>query len=80
MGRIFVIAPNGEMCSAIYAGNGNLQTYSHKRRQWESFPRCFCKDIIDEDDLSKEWDEVKEKYPNTSKEEFELKQKEFQEV
>ena len=35
---------------------------------------------IDEDDLIYEWDEVKDKYPNTSKEEFELYQKEFQEV
>ena len=38
------------------------------------------KDIIDEDDLCCEWDEVKYKYPNTTKEEFELKQKEFQEM
>ena len=38
------------------------------------------RDIIDEDDLDKEWEEVKDKYPNTSREEFELAQKEFQEM
>ena len=38
------------------------------------------RDIIDEDDLIYEWEEVKEKYTNTSKEEFELAQKEFQEM
>lgn len=37
-------------------------------------------DIVDDDDLDKEWNEVKHKYPNTSKEEFELKQKELQEM
>ena len=35
---------------------------------------------IDEDDLGREWEEVKDKYPNISKEEFELAQKEFQEM
>lgn len=35
---------------------------------------------IDEDDLIYEYDEVKDKYPNTSKEEFDLQQKELQEV
>lgn len=40
----------------------------------------MMKDIIDEDDLCCEWDEVKDKYPNTTKEEFELQQKEFQEM
>ena len=38
------------------------------------------RDIIDKDDLIYEWEEVKDKYPNTSKEEFELAQKEFQEM
>lgn len=38
------------------------------------------KERVDEDDLIYEYDEVKDKYPNTSKEEFELQQKEFQEV
>ena len=42
-------------------------------RKWE-------KERIDEDDLIYEYDEVKDKYPNTTKEEFELKQKQFQEV
>ena len=42
---------------------------------------CYEKtDIIDEDDLCCEWSEVRDKYPNTTKEEFELQQKEFQEV
>ena len=38
------------------------------------------KDIIDEDDLIYEWEEVNDKYPNTTKEEFEQAQKEFQEM
>lgn len=37
-------------------------------------------DEIDEDDLGCEWEEIKDKYPNVSKEEFELAQKEFQEM
>lgn len=37
-------------------------------------------DIIYEEDIDKEWDEIKDKYPNTSKEEFELQQKQFQEM
>ena len=48
-------------------------------KDYEEFTLTI-KDIIDEDDLIYEWDEVKDKYPNTSKEEFDLKQKQFQEV
>ena len=39
--RYYAIAPNGEKCSIIYAGNGNWQTWSLKRKQWESFPRNY---------------------------------------
>jgi ribosomal protein S17E len=35
---------------------------------------------IEEEDIDKTWDEVKEKYPNVSQEEFELQQKQFQEM
>lgn len=35
---------------------------------------------IEEEDIDKTWDEVKGKYQNVSKEEFELQQKEFQEM
>ena len=38
------------------------------------------KHIIDEDDLILEWDEFKKIYPEVTKEEFELYQKEFQEM
>lgn len=43
--RFFVIAPNGDSCSAVWANKEKtaLQSYSHKRRQWESFPVTFCK-------------------------------------
>ena len=36
--------------------------------------------FIDEDDLSLEWDEFKKIYPDVTKEEYELYQKEFQEM
>lgn len=41
--RIYVIAPNGEKSSVIPAGNGMVQTWSGKRKQWESFPIRYCK-------------------------------------
>ena len=44
---------------------------------FESIPH---REYIDEDDLIYEWEEIKDKYPNVSKEEFELAQKEFQEM
>lgn len=42
MKRYFVIAPNGQKCSVIEAGSGNWQTWSGKRKQWESFPKRMC--------------------------------------
>lgn len=44
--RFYVIAPNGEKCSVIDAGCGYVQTWSGRRKQWESFPLRFCK-VID---------------------------------
>lgn len=48
MKRFQIIAPNGSRCSAIWASEGKemLQTWSAKRKQWESFPALSC--AIDE--------------------------------
>ena len=43
--RYYVIAPNGNRVSVIYAGNGTWQTWSLKRHQWESFPEKYMKVI-----------------------------------
>ena len=42
--RFFIIAPNGDKCSAIWANKEHsvLQSYSAKRKNWESFPVKFC--------------------------------------
>ena len=42
-GRIQVIAPNGDRCSVIRAGENMVQSWSEKRHQWESFPLSKCK-------------------------------------
>lgn len=41
--RYYVIAPNGEKVSVIYSGCGYWQTWSLKRKQWESFPANYMK-------------------------------------
>ena len=43
--RYYVIAPNGQKVSVIYAGAGNWQTWSLKRHQWESFPAKYMQVI-----------------------------------
>lgn len=42
-GRIQVIAPNGDRCSVVRAGENMVQSWSEKRHQWESFPLSKCK-------------------------------------
>lgn len=43
--RFYVIAPNGEKCSVIWANKERtmVQSWSGKRKQWESFPIKNCK-------------------------------------
>lgn len=43
--RFYVIAPNGEKCSVIWANKERtmVQSWSGKRKQWESFPIKYCK-------------------------------------
>lgn len=43
MKRFQIIAPNGKQCSAIWADKEKtmLQTWSGKRRCWESFPVLY---------------------------------------
>ena len=43
--RYYVIAPNGNRVSVIYAGCEYWQTWSLKRHQWESFPAKYMKVI-----------------------------------
>lgn len=45
MKRFQVIAPNGNKCSAIWANEEKtmLQTWSGKRKRWESFSVIYCK-------------------------------------
>lgn len=42
--RFYVIAPNGEKCSVIWANEKKtvVQTWSGRRKQWESFPLNCC--------------------------------------
>lgn len=42
--RFYVIAPNGQKCSVIWANKEKtmVQTWSHKNRRWESFPIIYC--------------------------------------
>ncbi|HBO50051.1 MAG TPA: hypothetical protein DD619_04625 [Alphaproteobacteria bacterium] len=48
MQRFYVIAPNGNKCSAIWDNKEKtmLQTWSGKRKRWESFPVLYC--FVDE--------------------------------
>lgn len=45
-----------------------------------SMTKWVRKPRIEEEDIDKEWNEVKGKYTNVSQEEFELQQKQFQEM
>lgn len=71
-------------------GNGTPVLSMRKWSKWHKENRKRCNEIqketyiprhfIDEDDLSLDWKDFKRKYPDLTKEEFELKQKEFQEM
>ena len=77
--NIEVVEKTGEctcVCKWYDFINNNIEVFRKAANDmW--YEDCIPKN---DDDLIYEWDEVKDKYPNTSKEEFELKQKEFQEV
>lgn len=51
-GRIQVIAPNGDRCSVVRAGENMVQSWSEKRHQWESFPLSKCKILSVDNDAT----------------------------